>query len=165
MTNVKITVDGTSHDDDVEPRLLLVQYLRDVLGKTGVHIGCDTSNCGACTVHLDGRSAKSCTVLAVQADGSEVTTVQGLSPADVDGADEAVWHPLQRAFRAEHGLQCGYCTPGMIMAAADLLTENPDPTDEEIRHGLEGNLCRCTGYVHIVNAVRRAAAELREGAA
>ena len=165
MTTVRITVDGTAHDDDVEPRLLLVQYLRDVLGKTGVHIGCDTSNCGACTVHLDGRSAKSCTVLAVQADGSEVTTVQGLAAGDGDDADDAAWHPLQRAFRAEHGLQCGYCTPGMIMAAADLLAENPDPSDEEIRHGLEGNLCRCTGYVHIVNAVRRAAAELREGVA
>jgi len=165
VTTVRITVDGTDHDDDVEPRLLLVQYLRDVLGKTGVHIGCDTSNCGACTVHLDGRSAKSCTVLAVQADGSEVTTIQGLAAGDGDGADETAWHPLQRAFRAEHGLQCGYCTPGMIMAAADLLAENPDPSDEEIRHGLEGNLCRCTGYVHIVNAVRRAAAELREGVA
>ncbi len=164
MTNVQITVDGTTYEDEVEPRLLLVQYLRDVLGKTGTNIGCDTSNCGACTVHLDGRSVKSCTVLAVQADGATVDTIEGLASTDGAGGDgdaTAGWHPLQRAFHTEHGLQCGYCTPGMIMAAADLLRENPDPSEEEVRHGLEGNLCRCTGYVNIVKAVRTAAAELR----
>jgi aerobic carbon-monoxide dehydrogenase small subunit len=129
-----------------------------VLGKTGTNVGCDTSNCGACTVHLDGRSVKSCTVLAVQADGGEVATVEGLAERP---DDEAGWHPLQRAFHTEHGLQCGYCTPGMIMAAADLIAENPDPDEEAVRHGLEGNLCRCTGYVNIVKAVQTAAAEMR----
>ena len=158
MTKVEITVDGTSTEHEVEPRLLLVHYLRDVLGRTGTNVGCDTSNCGACTIHMDGQSVKSCTVLAVQADGSTVDTVEGLADP-VEG--EAGWHPLQRAFHEEHGLQCGYCTPGMIMAAADLLRENPDPSEEEVRHGLEGNLCRCTGYVNIVKAVRTAAAELR----
>ncbi|MCC5948375.1 MAG: (2Fe-2S)-binding protein [Nitriliruptoraceae bacterium] len=158
MTRVQITVDGEQTEQEVEARLLLVHYLRDVLGKTGTNVGCDTSNCGACTVHLDGRSVKSCTVLAVQADGSEVATVEGLAERP---DDESGWHPLQKAFHTEHGLQCGYCTPGMIMAAADLLSENPDPDEHEVRHGLEGNLCRCTGYVNIVKAVQTAAAEMR----
>jgi aerobic carbon-monoxide dehydrogenase small subunit len=158
VTRVEITVDGEQTEQEVEARLLLVHYLRDVLGKTGTNVGCDTSNCGACTVHLDGRSVKSCTVLAVQADGGEVATVEGLAERP---DDEAGWHPLQRAFHTEHGLQCGYCTPGMIMAAADLISENADPSEEEVRHGLEGNLCRCTGYVNIVKAVQTAAAEMR----
>ena len=158
MTRVEITVDGEQTEQEVEARLLLVHYLRDVLGKTGTNVGCDTSNCGACTVHLDGRSVKSCTVLAVQADGGEVATVEGLAERP---DDEAGWHPLQRAFHTEHGLQCGYCTPGMIMAAADLINENADPSEEEVRHGLEGNLCRCTGYQNIVKAVQTAAAEMR----
>jgi aerobic carbon-monoxide dehydrogenase small subunit len=149
MTHIKVTVDGVSYVDDVEPRLLLVHYLRDVLGKTGTPIGCDTSNCGTCTVLMDGVSVKSCSVLAVQADGTEITTIEGLANGE--------WHPLQKAFKAEHALQCGYCTPGMILASADLLRDNPNPTDEQIREGLEGNLCRCTGYEHIVRAVRRAA--------
>jgi carbon-monoxide dehydrogenase small subunit len=152
---VNVTVDGTAHSNEAEPRQLLVHHLRETLGITGVNVGCDTSNCGACTVHLDGRSVKSCTVLAVQADGHEVTTIHGLAD---DETTEDGWHPLQTAFHTEHGLQCGYCTPGMIMAAADLLAENPDPTEEEIRDGLEGNLCRCTGYVNIVRAVQAAAA-------
>jgi aerobic carbon-monoxide dehydrogenase small subunit len=152
---VRISVNGEAHSDEVEPRLLLVHYLRDDLGLTGTHVGCDTSNCGACTVHLDGEAVKSCTVLAVQADGAEVTTIEGL------GRGEGL-HPLQEAFWADHGLQCGYCTPGMIMAAADLLARNPHPTEEEVRHGLEGNLCRCTGYHNIVKAVMSAA---REGVA
>ncbi len=155
-----MNVDGETHSDEVEPRLLLVHYLRDVLGKTGTNVGCDTSNCGACTVHLVGRSVKSCTVLAVQADGGDIDTIEGLAEFNSDD-EEAGWHPLQRAFHTEHGLQCGYCTPGMIMAAKDLLNENPDPTEDEVRHGLEGNLCRCTGYVNIVKAVRTAAAEMR----
>ena len=150
---VSITIDGMLHEDNVEPRLLLVQYLREVLGG-GTNIGCDTSNCGACTVLLDGESVKSCTVLAVQANGRHVATIRSLA---LDGS----WHPLQSAFRAEHGLQCGYCTPGMVMSAVDLLRRNPDPTAEEIRLGLAGNLCRCTGYQNIVRAVRTAAAELR----
>ncbi len=149
MTHITVTVDGVSYADDVEPRLLLVHYLREVLGKTGTPIGCDTSNCGACTVLLDGTSVKSCAVLAVQADGSDITTIEGLADGEL--------HPVQRAFHAEHALQCGYCTPGMIMAATDLLRDNPDPSDAEIREGLEGNLCRCTGYENIVRAVRRAA--------
>ena len=157
---IDLTVDGTRYEDDVEPRTLLVQHLRETLGLTGVNVGCDTSNCGACTVHIDGRSAKSCTVLAVQADGSEVTTVHGLTD---DENDPAQWHPLQQAFHAEHGLQCGYCTPGMIMAAADLLAERDDPSEAEVREGLEGNLCRCTGYVNIVRAVQSAAEAIREG--
>jgi aerobic carbon-monoxide dehydrogenase small subunit len=149
MTRITVKVDGVSYTDDVEPRLLLVHYLREVVGKTGTPIGCDTTNCGACTVLMDGMSVKSCSVLAVQADGSEITTIEGIGNGE--------WHPLQSAFREEHALQCGYCTPGMIMAAADLLRENPEPTEEEIREGLEGNLCRCTGYQNIVRAVLRAA--------
>jgi aerobic carbon-monoxide dehydrogenase small subunit len=159
MTHITVTVDGVSYADDVEPRLLLVHYLREVLGKTGTPIGCDTSNCGACTVLLDGQSVKSCAVLAVQADSADVTTIEGLAASGQGhgaGANGAL-HPVQRAFHEEHALQCGYCTPGMIMAAADLLRDNPHPTDEEIRDGLEGNLCRCTGYENIVRAVRRAA--------
>jgi carbon-monoxide dehydrogenase small subunit len=147
---VRITVNGEAIQADVEPRMLLVHFLRDTLGLTGTHVGCDTTNCGACTVHLDGEAVKSCTVLAVQADGAEVTTIEGL------GRDGAM-HPLQEAFWTHHGLQCGYCTPGMIMAAADLLARNPSPSEEEVRHGLEGNLCRCTGYHNIVKAVMSAA--------
>jgi len=146
-----VKIDGVRYDDDVEPRLLLVHYLREQAGRTGTPIGCDTSNCGACTVLLNGRSVKSCSVLAVQADGAEITTIQGLA------GDSGTLHPLQQAFHEEHALQCGYCTPGMIMAAADLLGENPHPTEEEVRDGLEGNLCRCTGYQNIVRAVLRAA--------
>jgi aerobic carbon-monoxide dehydrogenase small subunit len=146
---ITVTVDGTSYVDNVEPRMLLVHYLREVAGKTGTPIGCDTSNCGACTVLMDGASVKSCSVLAVQADGADITTIEGLANGE--------WHPLQRAFHEEHALQCGYCTPGMIMAAADLLRDNPHPTEREIRDGLEGNLCRCTGYENIVRAVKRAA--------
>jgi carbon-monoxide dehydrogenase small subunit len=147
---ISVSVDGVRYDDDVEPRLLLVHYLRDRLGKVGTPVGCDTSNCGACTVLIDGVSAKSCSVLAVQADGTEVTTIEGL-------ASEGQLHPVQQAFHEQHALQCGYCTPGMIMASVDLLKANPAPTDEEIRHGLEGNLCRCTGYQNIVRAVQQAA--------
>ena len=150
MTRIHLTVDGASVADAVEPRLLLVQYLREKLGKTGTVIGCDTSNCGACTVHLDGRSVKSCNVLAVQADGAEVTTIEGL-------ATDGVLHQVQEAFHECHALQCGFCTPGMIMQSVDLLTENPNPSEEEIRVGLEGNLCRCTGYHNIVRAVQTAA--------
>jgi carbon-monoxide dehydrogenase small subunit len=150
---VSITVNGTRHQDEVEPRTLLVHYIRENLGLTGTHIGCDTSQCGACTVHLDGLAVKSCTIFAVQADGSQVTTIEGIS----SGNNEM--HPLQTAFWEQHGLQCGYCTSGMIMAAASLLKENPHPTEEEIRHGLEGNICRCTGYQNIVKAVRAAAGE------
>jgi aerobic carbon-monoxide dehydrogenase small subunit len=149
MTKITVNVDGVAYQDDVEPRLLLVHYLRETVGKTGTPIGCDTSNCGACTVLMDGASVKSCAVLAVQADGSSVTTIEGLADGE--------WHPLQQAFHTEHALQCGYCTPGMIMAAVDLLQDNPNPSEQEIRAGLEGNLCRCTGYQNIVNAVRRAA--------
>ena len=148
MAQITVKVDGVSRTDEVEPRLLLVHYLRDVRGKVGTVVGCDTSNCGACTVDLDGQSVKSCSVLAVQADGSEITTIEGLSNGE--------WHPLQQAFHSEHALQCGYCTPGMIMAAADLLRQNPQPSDQDIRDGLEGTLCRCTGYENIVRAVRRA---------
>ncbi len=148
--SVRLNVNGVEHDLDVEPRLLLVYALRDNLGLTGTHVGCDTSNCGACTVHLDGRAVKSCTVLAVQADGANVTTIEGLGTEDD-------LHPLQEAFWNDHALQCGYCTPGMIMAAAGLLADNPNPTEEEVRHGLEGNLCRCTGYHNIVKAVLDAA--------
>jgi aerobic carbon-monoxide dehydrogenase small subunit len=147
---VRLNVNGVEHQLEVEPRLLLVHALRDQLGLTGTHVGCDTSNCGACTVHLDGRAVKSCTVLAVQADGAEVTTIEGL------GSEDQL-HPLQEAFWNDHGLQCGYCTPGMIMAAAGLLADNPNPTEAEVRHGLEGNLCRCTGYHSIVKAVLDAA--------
>ena len=151
MTRINVSVDGTSYVDDVEPRLLLVQYLREQLGKTGTVVGCDTTNCGACTVHLDGRSVKSCTMLAVQADGHEVTTIEGIADGDT-------LHPMQQAFHECHALQCGFCTPGMIMASIDLLNNNPDPSEEEVRDGLEDNLCRCTGYQNIVKAVRQAAA-------
>jgi len=147
---ISVQVDGVAYTDEVEPRTLLVQYLRDHLGKTGTLIGCDTSNCGACTVHLDGASVKSCSVLAVQADGREVTTIEGL-------ASNGELHPVQQAFHECHALQCGFCTPGMIMQSASLLRENPHPSDDEIREGLEGNLCRCTGYQNIVKAVRQAA--------
>ncbi|MCX6024586.1 MAG: (2Fe-2S)-binding protein [Chloroflexi bacterium] len=151
---IRLTVNGVEHTSLVEPRLLLAHYLRDVLGLTGTHIGCDTSQCGACTVLLDGRTAKSCTVLAVQADGGAVTTIEGLG-------DKEHLHPLQEGFWERHGLQCGYCTPGMIMAAAGLLNSNPNPTEDEIRRGLEGNLCRCTGYHNIIRSVQYAAARLR----
>jgi carbon-monoxide dehydrogenase small subunit len=152
MTHISVKVDGTTYEDDVEPRLLLVHYLRERLGLTGTPIGCDTSNCGACTVELDGVSVKSCSVLAVQTDGGEVTTVQGL-------ARDGELTTLQRAFHEKHALQCGYCTPGMLMAARDLLREHPHPTADEIRHALEGNLCRCTGYQNIVRAVQAASEE------
>jgi aerobic carbon-monoxide dehydrogenase small subunit len=147
---VRLNVNGVEHLLDVEPRLLLVHALRDRLGLTGTHVGCDTSNCGACTIHLDGKAVKSCTVLAVQADGAEVTTIEGMGT-------EGQLHPLQEAFWNDHGLQCGYCTPGMIMAAAGLLAENPNPTEVDVRHALDGNLCRCTGYHNIVKAVLDAA--------
>jgi aerobic carbon-monoxide dehydrogenase small subunit len=153
---VSLTVNGIQHTNTVEPRLLLVHHLRDTLGLTGTHVGCDTSSCGACTVLVDGEGVKSCTLLAVQCDGSEITTIEGMG-------DEQTLHPLQEAFWANHGLQCGYCTPGMIMAAADLLTRNPDPTEEEVRHGIAGNLCRCTGYHNIVKAILDAARTQREG--
>jgi aerobic carbon-monoxide dehydrogenase small subunit len=156
MPRVSVEVDGVTYDDDVEPRLLLAHYLRDRLGKVGTPIGCDTSNCGACTVLLDGLSVKSCSVLAVQADGKDVTTIEGI------GDGQGGLHPLQQAFHEEHALQCGYCTPGMIMAALDLVRENADPSDDEIREGLEGNLCRCTGYQNIVRAVKRAADSMRQ---
>jgi carbon-monoxide dehydrogenase small subunit len=146
---ITVNVDNVRYEDDVEPRLLLVHYLREHAGRTGTPIGCDTTNCGACTVLLNGRSVKSCSVLAVQADGAEITTIQGLADGEL--------HPLQQAFHEEHALQCGYCTPGMIMAATDLLKDNPHPTEEEVREGLEGNLCRCTGYQNIVRAVLKAA--------
>jgi aerobic carbon-monoxide dehydrogenase small subunit len=146
---ISVTVDGVRYDDDVEPRLLLVHYLREQAGRTGTPVGCDSSNCGVCTVLMNGMSVKSCSVLAVQADGAQITTIQGLANGEL--------HPLQRAFHEEHALQCGYCSPGMIMAAADLLRDNPNPTEEEVRHGLEGNLCRCTGYQNIVRAVLKAA--------
>jgi aerobic carbon-monoxide dehydrogenase small subunit len=154
---VSITINGETFDSEVEPRLLLVHYLREFVGLTGTHVGCDTSNCGACTVFLDGEAAKSCTVLAVQADGCDITTIEGL--ADTWGGK---LHPLQEAFWEHHGLQCGYCTPGMIMAAADLLARNPAPNETEVRKGLEGNLCRCTGYHNIVSAVLAAAAHMRD---
>jgi aerobic carbon-monoxide dehydrogenase small subunit len=150
MTKIELTVDGAKCVDDVEPRMLLVHYLREKLGKTGTVVGCDTSNCGACTVHLDGRSVKSCNVLAVQADGHEVTTIEGL-------AKDGELHPVQAAFRECHALQCGFCTPGMIMQSIDVLNDNANPSEEEIRVGLEGNLCRCTGYHNIVRAVQTAA--------
>jgi len=148
---ISITVNGTEARNEVEPRTLLVHHLRDTLGLTGTNVGCDTSSCGACTVHLDGEAVKSCTVLAVQADGCAVTTIEGLAPS----AEEM--HPMQLAFREHHGLQCGFCTPGMVMAATSLLDEIPDPTEAQVREGLEGNLCRCTGYHNIVAAVLAAA--------
>src|SRR5260370_982881 len=151
---IKVTVNGAAHQSEVESRLLLVHYLRDALGLTGTHIGCETSLCGACTVLLDGQAVKSCTLLAVQADGGSVATIEGL-------AHNGELHPVQQGFWEHHGLQCGYCTPGMIVAAAQLLERNPDPTEDEIRHGLEGNLCRCTGYQHIVQAVQYAAKKMK----
>ena len=154
--HITLTVNGEAHEADVEPRLLLVHLLRDTFGLTGTHVGCDTSNCGACTVHVDGESAKSCTMLAVQADGRAIKTIEGM-------ADGATLHPLQQAFWDQHGLQCGFCTPGMIMQSAWLLADNPDPSEEEIRWGISGNLCRCTGYVNIVKAIQQAAGQLREG--
>ncbi len=158
MARVSITVDGTSYVDEVEPRTLLVHHLRERLGKVGTVIGCDTSNCGACTVHLNGMSVKSCSVLAVQADGADITTVEGL-------ARGGELHPVQRAFNENHGLQCGFCTPGMIMQSIDLLGENPDPSEDEVRHGLEGNLCRCTGYQNIVKSVQAAAQSMKPAGA
>lgn len=153
MTQISVTVNGTTHRSDVEPRTLLVHYLRDVLGLTGTHVGCDTSQCGACTVMLDGVGVKACTVFAVQADGADILTIEGL-------AKNGQLHPLQESFSVEHGLQCGFCTPGMIMAAYDLLGRNPHPSEQEIRAGLDGNLCRCTGYHNIVKAVQRAAEQI-----
>jgi aerobic carbon-monoxide dehydrogenase small subunit len=157
MAQVRVTVDGVEYVDDVEPRMLLVYYLRERLGKTGTVVGCDTSNCGACTVHLNGQSVKSCSVLAVQADGAEITTIEGL-------ARDGELHPVQKAFNECHALQCGYCTPGMIMQAVDLLSDNPDPDERAVREGLEGNLCRCTGYQNIVRAVQSAAHAMKPGA-
>ena len=152
---ITVTVNGQQHHSNVEPRMLLVHYLRDELDLTGTHIGCDTSQCGACTVLLNGDSVKACTVLAVQADGCEVTTIEGLAP------EEGSLHPIQTAFWEKHGLQCGFCTPGMIMASYQLLKNNPNPTEAEIRKGLEGNICRCTGYQNIVRAVQYAAEQMR----
>ncbi|CAN5227240.1 (2Fe-2S)-binding protein [soil metagenome] len=152
MTHISLTVDGVQYDDDVEPRLLLVHYLRENLGKVGTVVGCDTSNCGACTVLLEGKSVKSCSVLAVQTDGSDITTIEGLS---TDGT----LHPVQQAFHEKHAVQCGYCTPGMIMAVVDLLAETPNPSVEEIKDGIEGNLCRCTGYQNIISAVQHASGQ------
>jgi aerobic carbon-monoxide dehydrogenase small subunit len=152
---VKVRVNGTQRTSEVEPRLLLVDFIRDVLGLTGTHVGCDTTNCGACTIHLDDKSVKSCTMFAVQADGREITTIEGMQ--DPDGE----LHPIQKAFWENHGLQCGYCTPGMVMQAAWLLKENPDPTEAEIRLGISGNLCRCTGYQNIVRSVDEAGKAMR----
>ena len=156
MVRINVNVDGVTYSDDVEPRTLLVQYLRENVGKTGTVVGCDTSNCGACTVHLDGSSIKSCTMFAVQADGHEVTTIEGL-------ATNGELHPMQQAFHENHALQCGYCTPGMIMQSIALLKENPSPDETEVREGLEGNLCRCTGYHNIVKAVAACASTMAEG--
>lgn len=155
LVTVSMTVNGVERSAEVEPRTLLVHYLRDTLGLTGTHVGCDTSQCGACVVNVDGTSTKSCTMFAVQLQGANVTTIEAL-------AEGGKYHPMQEGFWAEHGLQCGYCTPGMIMSSIALLEDNPDPTDDEIREGLEGNFCRCTGYQNIVNAIRHAAAEMRE---
>ena len=154
-TTIQVTVNGKVHSHEVDPRTLLVQYLRDVLGLTGTHIGCDTSNCGACTILVDGKAVKSCTMLAVQADGCEVKTIEGM-------AENGSLHPLQEGFREKHGLQCGFCTPGMIMASADLLSRNPNPSEQEIREGLEGNFCRCTGYHNIVKSVQNNAKKISE---
>ncbi len=154
MSHVSVTVNGKTYQNDVEPRLLLVHYLRDVLGLTGTHIGCDTSQCGACTVLINGESVKSCTVFAVQANGTSITTIEGL-------AKDGELHPVQEGFWEEHGLQCGFCTPGMIMSAVQLLQRNPNPSEAEIRHALEGNLCRCTGYHNIVKAVQYAAKKMQ----
>ncbi len=158
MATIKVTVNGVEHSADVEPRMLLVHFLRETLRLTGTHIGCDTSHCGACTVVMDGRALKSCTAFAVQADGRSITTVEGL---EQDGK----LHPLQDAFFQEHGLQCGYCTPGMLMTGLAFLSTNNDPSDDEIRHAISGNLCRCTGYVNIVKAYQYAAQKMREGGA
>jgi carbon-monoxide dehydrogenase small subunit len=158
VQKLRLRVNGAERADEVEPRLLLVHYLREVCGLTGSHVGCDTSQCGACTVLLNGAPVKSCNMLAVQAEGAEVTTIEGLAPP-------GELHPLQAAFREQHGLQCGFCTPGFIMAASALLAGNPDPSEEEIGRGLEGNLCRCTGYVKIRRAVKAAGRAIREGAA
>lgn len=154
MQSITVTVNGKTYTRDVEPRMLLVDFIRDTLGLTGTNIACDTSQCGACTIHLDGMAVKSCTVLAVQADGSQITTIEGL-------ATNGQLHPMQQAFWDQHGLQCGFCTPGMIMAAAKLVENNPNITEAEIRHGLEGNLCRCTGYQNIVKSILAAAATMR----
>jgi carbon-monoxide dehydrogenase small subunit len=151
--SVNATVNGQQRSGEVEPRLLLVHFIRDTLGLTGTHVGCDTSQCGACTILMDGKAVKSCTVLAVQAQGAEITTIEGL-------AKNGELHPIQEGFWEEHGLQCGYCTPGMIMTAVDLLAKNPSPTDEEIRKGIEGNLCRCTGYQNIVKSIQYAARKM-----
>lgn len=155
LINVSMTVNGVERSAEVEPRTLLVQYLRDSLGLTGTHVGCDTSQCGACVVDVDGTTTKTCTMFAVQLQGATITTIEDL-------AKDGKYHSMQEGFWAEHGLQCGYCTPGMIMSSIALLEDNPDPSDDEIREGLEGNFCRCTGYQNIVNAVRHAAAEMRE---
>ncbi|MEP6845291.1 MAG: (2Fe-2S)-binding protein [Panacibacter sp.] len=154
--NINVKVNGVSYKNAVEPRLLLVHYLRDVLRLTGTHVGCDTSSCGACTIHVNGKATKSCTMLAVQADGCDITTIEGL-------ANNGEWHPLQEGFKECHGLQCGFCTPGMIMTAADLLQHNDQPTEEEIRESLEGNFCRCTGYHNIVKSVQYAADKIHAG--
>lgn len=154
---IRVKVNGAEYNDEVEPRLLLVYYLRDVLRLTGTHVGCDTSSCGACTIHINGKATKSCTMLAVQADGCEVTTIEGM-------AHGGELHPLQEAFKECHGLQCGFCTPGMIMTAANLLQNNPEPTEEEIRYALEGNFCRCTGYHNIIKSVQYAANKIKEEA-
>jgi carbon-monoxide dehydrogenase small subunit len=151
---LSMTINGYRREDDVDPRTLLVHYIRDVAGLTGTHVGCETSLCGACTIHLNGQAVKSCTILAVQAEGAQITTIEGLGT-------EGGLHPLQEGFWEEHGLQCGYCTPGMIMASAELLKRTPNPSDAEIREALEGNLCRCTGYQHIINAIQHAAAKMR----
>lgn len=151
--NISIRINGVEHSHDVEPRMMLSQYLREVLDLTGTHIGCDTSGCGACTITLDGDAVKSCTLLAVQADGCEITTIEGM-------ANGSEMHPIQEAFKENHGLQCGFCTPGMVMIAVDILKNNPNPTEEEIRHGLEGNFCRCTGYHNIVKSIQHAAEKI-----
>ena len=150
---ISMKVNGVDYENDIEPRTLLVQYLRETLDLTGTNIGCDTSQCGACTIHVNGEAVKSCTMLAVQADGATITTIEGL-------ANDGELHPVQKAFCENHGLQCGYCTPGMIMASVDMLKNNPNPTEEEIRHGLEGNFCRCTGYHNIVKSVKAAAVSM-----
>ena len=154
---VSMRVNGVEYENDVEPRTLLVQYLRENLRLTGTHVGCDTSQCGACTIHVNGEAVKACTMFAVQADGADITTIEGL-------ANDGELHPIQKAFWENHGLQCGYCTPGMIMASVDMLKNNPNPTEEEIRHGLEGNFCRCTGYHNIVKSIKAAAVSMQGGA-
>lgn len=150
---ITVKVNGVAHTHEIEPRISLTQYLREILDLTGTHIGCDTSGCGACTVTMDGKAVKSCTILAVQADGSEITTIEGM-------ANGNEMHPIQAAFKEHHGLQCGFCTPGMVMTAVDILKNNPNPTEEEVRHGLEGNFCRCTGYHNIVKSIRHAAEQI-----